>query len=199
MRTAVYRQFCLDAGRMGIAINGERDEDMPERCLYTLMVNMFRDERKGLWFVYWCTQTALASVYHAKASELNQDTCRTRRRQNSTTAGTPADDGECFTYHLLDDGRQQVSIHVSDADAEEAELSLHKPFRVGVFDEGHSLETVCYYQLHVKVTTRALGSSEVTWLRHGCDTVATRISYQNKTKQNQTNQNPRESGCQTYI
>jgi hypothetical protein len=164
MRKATYHQFCLDAGRMDIAINGEGVADMPEQCLYTWMINMFRDERKGLWFVYWCTQTALASVYHAKASELNHDTSRTEcQLRNGDTRTTTA-------YHLLDDGRQKVCLRVSDTDAEEAELSLSKPFRVAVFVDGHSLETVCYYQLQVKATTRALGRFEVTWLlRRGDD------------------------------
>ena len=91
-----YAQFCLDVPRIKLVVDGQRDATLPPPCIYTWLVNLFPDERTGLWFAYWCTQTALADLYIAKLRRIHAVVRR------------PAH------YHLLDDGQQTVEVRTTD-------------------------------------------------------------------------------------
>lgn len=171
-RLSTYQQFCLDVKRLELVVDDERDDEACEAALYTWVVNLFTDANVGLWFAYWCTQTALADIYCKKLHTLN-------RR------------GAVRFFHLLDDGRQSVCLHtaretieldgVRPDEADEwtiasvqhvgAVLHLTKPFRVA--HQTHDPEThedcfrvVRRYMLHVWVygTRDRLGEYTVRWV-----------------------------------
>ena len=151
-RQKVYEQFCLDANRMKLVINGEEDAHLPVQCAYTWLVNLFTNEAIGLWFAYWCTQTSLAPIYQTKVLHLNH-------RCSSQPHG--------FTYHLVDDGRQHVYICLSDISNEHADLFLYKPFRVCYYSERESnMRTLFYYHMQVHVSTHRLGRHSVKWIKY---------------------------------
>jgi hypothetical protein len=165
-RKETYKQFCLDAKRMVLVINGKEDTtDIPVKCIYTWLVNLFADEQVGLWFAYWCTQTALATIYQNKVLDINH--CRSF---GNNEPHTNTDTG--FIYHLIDDGRQRVYICVSDdTDTDEyhtnhAELYIYKPFRVCYYTEQKNcMQTLFYYHLRVHISTHNLGHHDVKWMR----------------------------------
>ena len=103
----IIEQFRLDAPRIHLFIDGERETpDTPEYALAQLM-NRGTSLSAGTRLVYWCTQTALAPFYLDKLRELNP---------RFDTDGTVED-------HLVDDGPQCVRVH-------DEFLSIDKPFRV---------------------------------------------------------------------
>ena len=147
-RSATYRQFCVDAKRLDIIIDGESDTDVSENALYAWVINLCSDEQIGLWFAYWCTQTALADIYHRQLLFLNRD-----------YSNTPVDG---FNYHLLDNGRQRVEI-----DMHRSVLHITKPFRVcRIVSEAYTFEELDRYILHVWVygTPKLLGTYRVRWV-----------------------------------
>ena len=182
-RQSTYHQFCLDIKRQTLMVNGQPDDEhtlASESTLYAWMVNLFSDETVGLWFAYWCTQTALASVYQEMMMHLNGLDAK-----GSTTTTTPTEPIVMNPYmHLLDDGRQQIDIQTGgesmddtlddteSADTAFAEtaldvsndwtltslvrcepmLHLTKPFRVfRPNGDGDGGDVVCRYMLHVWV------------------------------------------------
>ena len=139
-RRATYNQFCLDVKRMQFEVDGEFDSVASENALYTWIVNMFADEAIGLWFVYWCTQTALAPVYYNQFMLLNtrhyhppeQSTGTTNENENKNenknkneNENDPSEpisqcvfrsvemDADDFTCHLIDGGRQTAELYTS--------------------------------------------------------------------------------------
>jgi hypothetical protein len=118
-RQATYEQFCLDVGRLHLEIDGEIEGCQAAEesaVMYTHLLNLFTEESVGLWFAYWCTQTALAGIYQDQLLRLNRhEGCN--RSQTSMTNCPP-----CFTngivYHLLDDGRQEVRLHTRFGDVD---------------------------------------------------------------------------------
>ena len=120
-RQATYEQFCLDVPRLHLEIDGEVEgcaSDDSEcglsnaSVLYTHLLNLFDEESVGLWFAYWCTQTALATAYHEQLVRLNSHS------RNKIQALSPsANDSHDIVYHLLDDGRQRIHLHSQFVDA----------------------------------------------------------------------------------
>ncbi len=194
-RQSTYHQFCLDIKRQTLMVNGQLDDEhtlASESTLYAWMVNLFSDETVGLWFAYWCTQTALASVYQEMMMHLNGLDAKGK----PTTFNEPIVTNPYI--HLLDDGRQQIDIQTGDEsmddtldDTESADvafaetaldvsndwtltslvrrepmLHLTKPFRVFRPNrDGDGGDVVCRYMLHVWVYGCAarLGSYRVVW------------------------------------
>ena len=153
LREEVYKQFCMDAKRMMLVIDGKYDECAPVQCIYTWLINLFKNEKIGLWFAYWCTQTSLASIYQTKLLDLNHSMIS----RNSDDA---------FMYHLVDDGRQHVYVCLSDISSKHAELYLYKPFRVCYFQQSTSaMKTLFYYCLRVHISTYTLGLYDVQWIQ----------------------------------
>lgn len=153
---ATYAQFCLDVPRIKLVVDGCRDGTLSPPCVYAWLVNLFPDERTGLWFAYWCTQTALADLYIAKLRRIH------------ALVRCPAH------YHLLDDGQQTVEVR-TQADATCAEvagtLRLFKPFRLCRLDDEGTPHAVRRYHLHVTLfadgrprsTTAHVGAFVVDW------------------------------------
>lgn len=151
-----YAQFCLDLPRIKLVVDGERDATLPPPCVYAWLVNLFPDERTGLWFAHWCTQTALADVYIAKLQRIHAVVRR------------PAH------YHLLDDGQQTVEVR-TQPDAVHADvagtLRLFKPFRLCRLDDEGTPHAVRRYHLHVTLfadgqrrrTNAHVGAFVVDW------------------------------------
>lgn len=165
-REETYKQFCLDAKRMVLVINGKEDTNyIPVKCIYTWLVNLFVDEKVGLWFAYWCTQTALASIYQTKVLNINHRlSLGNNDPQKSKNTG--------FVYHLIDDGRQHVYICVSDDSdydkhhTNHAEMYIYKPFRVCYYTEQKNcMQTLFYYHLRVHISTHNLGQHDVKWMQ----------------------------------
>ena len=156
-RKEIYNQFCLDACRMHIILNGNTNEfEMKVKCFYTWLVNLFTEPCVGLWFAYWCTQTALASIYHEKVMDLNA---------YSVTDTLTTLDNVSFHYHLVDNGKQWVYINFTEVEKNEhADLHVYKPFRVCYY-KNDRMHNLCFYHLHVKVSTQCLGHYEVQWTR----------------------------------
>ena len=152
-----YAQFCLDVPRIKLVVDGHRDATLPPACVYAWLVNLFPDERTGLWFAYWCTQTALADLYIAKLRRIHAVVRR------------PAH------YHLLDDGQQTVEVRTQPDDAARADvagtLRLFKPFRLCRLDDEGTPHTVRRYHLHVTLfadgrrarTNTHVGAFVVDW------------------------------------
>lgn len=164
-REETYKQFCLDAKRMMLVINGKEDTHLPVKCIYAWLVNLFADEKVGLWFAYWCTQTALASIYQTKVLDINHRlSLGNNDHKKSTTTG--------FVYHLIDDGRQCVYICLSgetDDDAHHtnhSEMYIYKPFRVCYYsDHLNCMHTLFYYHLQVHISTHNIGHHDVKWMK----------------------------------
>ena len=125
---------------------------MPVQCIYTWLINLFKNEKIGLWFAYWCTQTSLASIYQTKLLDLNRTLM-------------PRDKDDAFMYHLVDNGRQYVYICLSEIGSEHAELFLYKPFRVCYLNSSSTMKTVFYYHMRIHISTRTLGLYDVRWIR----------------------------------
>lgn len=151
-----YAQFCLDVPRIKLVVDGQRDATLPPPCVYTWLVNLFPDERTGLWFAYWCTQTALADLYIAKLRHIHAVVRR------------PAH------YHLLDDGQQTVEVRTqpdTGRDDVAGTLRLFKPFRLCRLDDEGTPHTVRRYHLHVTLfadgqrrrSTAHVGAFVVDW------------------------------------
>ena len=149
-----YAQFCLDVPRIKLVVDGQRDATLPPPCIYTWLVNLFPDERTGLWFAYWCTQTALADLYIAKLRRIHAVVRR------------PAH------YHLLDDGQQTVEVRTQpDTACVAGTLRLFKPFRLCRLDDEGTPHTVRRYHLHVTLfadgqrrhSTAHVGAFVVDW------------------------------------
>lgn len=156
MREDVYQQFCLDAKRINVFIDGKYDQHVSENCLYTWIINLFENEKKGLWFAFWCTQTSLANIYQRKVKTLNNIPLHLSFSENTNNPS--------IDRHLVDDGRQRVYIKLSYIQREEAELCLLKPFRVCYLNNEH-LRTLYYLHLHIFVDTHSLGKYNVKWIR----------------------------------
>lgn len=151
-----YAQFCLDLPRIKLVIDGHRDAALAPECVYAWLVNLFSDERTGLWFAYWCTQTALADLYIAKLQSIHSVVRRP------------------IHYHLLDDGRQTVEVR-TQPDAVRVDvagtLRLFKPFRLCRLDDEGTPHTVRRYHLHVTLfadgqrtrTAAHVGAFVVDW------------------------------------
>ena len=151
LRQQTYRQFCLDANRITLRIDGIYDPDASPSTLYTWVVNRFEDARIGLWFAYWCTQTALAPLY-----------CRKLARLNCGRMVTAA--GAHNVFHLLDNGRQTIDI-IGACDRTSV-LHLTKPFRVvRQTPYAHEHEALYDYVLHVWVRALPLGTYTVRWVK----------------------------------
>ena len=149
LRQQTYHQFCLDANRLTLRIDGTYDPDASPITLYTWVVNRYVDERVGLWFAYWCTQTALAPLYCRKLVQLN------RGRVTASAYNV---------FHLLDNGRQTIDI--TGTHDRDGELHLTKPFRVvRQTPYAHEHEPVCDYVLHVWVRVQPLGLYKVRWVK----------------------------------
>lgn len=160
-REAVYDQFCLDAKRMLLVIDGQDDHNIPAQCIYTRLINLFTNEKIGLWLAYWCTQTALASIYRTKLMDINHNFSVER-----DTSGA-VETSDSFTYHLVDDGRQHVHICLSDMSNDHAEMYIYKPFRVCYYSERQScMCTLLYYHLRIHITTHCLGRYDVQWTQY---------------------------------
>lgn len=129
---ATYAQFCVDVPRLKLVIDGTHDAALSPMCVYTWLINLFDDERTGLQFAYWCTQTALADIYIRKLRSIHALTAHCGGR------------GGGLRYHLLDDGRQTVEVHST-----QGTLRLFKPFRLCQLDTEGTPETVRLYHLHV--------------------------------------------------
>ena len=108
---------------MSVFIDGQYDHSISEKCLYAWLVNRFKNEKKGLWFAYWCTQTALADIYQEKVKSLNQhnlhsvlslSTTPVQSKSHSKLHSKSYSTCEPVDYHLLDDGRQRIYIKLSD-------------------------------------------------------------------------------------
>ena len=151
-----YAQFCVDVPRIKLVVDGQRDATLPPPCVYTWLVNLFPDERTGLWFAYWCTQTALADLYIAKLRRIHAVVRR------------PAH------YHLLDDGQQTVEVRTQPdtaCDDVAGTLRLFKPFRLCRLDDEGTPHTVRRYHLHVTLfadgqrrrSTAHVGAFVVDW------------------------------------
>lgn len=186
-RTQIYHQFCLDAKRISMYLEGKYDHSITEQCLYTWLINLFVDEQKGLWFVYWCTQTALGDIYKQKLCELNCDTINTHHHRynknntnvvnnnhlvwtSSTRPHTTTTPCTSILFHLVDDGRQIVYIKRSSDQYEEATLYVLKPFRVCCMSHNDHLCTLYYIHLRVTIDTSALGSYDVVWIPYASAT-----------------------------
>lgn len=162
IRNEIYRQFCLDAKRISISIDGIYDPALSEKCLYTWMLNVFENEKKGLWLAYWCTQTSLADSYRQKVHSLNG--CTGIDSESSTAVA--------FSYHLVDDGRQRVHINLyddthCDTHCDTADLCLYKPFRVCYLHPDQDVPITLYYlHLQILLDTKSLGKYEVNWLSY---------------------------------
>ena len=153
---ATYAQFCLDVPRIKLVVDGCRDGTLPPPCVYAWLVNLFPDERTGLWFAYWCTQTALADLYIAKLRRIH------------AVVRHPAH------YHLLDDGQQTVEVRTQSDTARvdvAGTLRLFKPFRLCRLDDEGTPHAVRRYHLHVTLfadgqprrTTAHVGAFVVDW------------------------------------
>ena len=159
-RKEIYQQFCLDACRMHIILNGKTNEfNMEVKCFYTWLVNLFTEPCIGLWFAYWCTQTALASIYNKKVIDLNA----------RLSLDLPIfKDNSFMDYHLVDNGRQWVYINFTDIAHEHADLHIYKPFRVCYY-KNNNMQNLCFYHLHVTVSTQCLGEYTIQWIRFASD------------------------------
>lgn len=163
-RKEVYEQFCLDAKRMMLVIDGKEDTHLPVQCAYTWLVNLFTNEAIGLWFAYWCTQTSLASIYQTKVLDIN----------HRLSLGNINRQPHGFIYHLVDDGRQHVFICLSNISNEHADMFIYKPFRVCYYSEREcSMRTLFYYHLQVHVSTHRLGHHSVKWIQYKTKTPLT--------------------------
>ena len=144
-----YSQFCIDISRIKFIVNGIQDEAISPVCKYALLINLFGDTRVGLWFAYWCTQTALADIYIKKLHALHRE---------STTLSD-------VCYHLLDDGRQTLDIvsNYTNHTHETGTLRLFKPFRLCRLDPDGTPQTIQYYHLHIIAFGDPLGMILVEW------------------------------------
>ena len=153
IRREVYEQFCLDAHRVMLTIDGNQDSPVvPVQCIYAWLVNLFAEETMGLWFAYWCTQTALATIYQDKVLSIN---------------GNLTHNPNGLAYHLVDDGRQEVHIRFSSRSKEHGDMFIYKPFRVCSFSrQACGMVTLCYYHLQIHISTHRLGQHDVRWVQH---------------------------------
>lgn len=151
-----YAQFCLDVPRIKLVVDGHRDATLSPPCVYAWLVNLFPDERTGLWFAYWCTQTALADLYIAKLRRIHAVVRRPTH------------------YHLLDDGQQTVEVRTQPDNAHfdvAGTLRLFKPFRLCRLNDEGTPHTVRRYHLHVTLfadgqrrrSTAHVGAFVVDW------------------------------------
>ena len=156
---ATYEQFCLDAKRMLLVVDDKKeDSDIPVQCIYAWIINLFANEKIGFWFAYWCTQTALASIYETKVLDINH------RFNITKTTATPSNG---FVYHLIDDGRQHVYICLSHLSNDHADMYIYKPFRVCYYsDYQQAMCTLFYYHLRVHISTHHLGQYHVKWIQY---------------------------------
>ena len=116
-RRATYAQFCLDVGRLHLDIDGDTVSRVDANAVYTHLLNLFVDESVGLWFAYWCTQTALASAYYQQLKRLNHMQSPSGDQASPcTTDAAPFRANADVVYHLLDDGRQTIHIHTHSCD-----------------------------------------------------------------------------------
>ena len=165
IRKEIYQQFCLDAKRMSVFIDGQYDHSISEKCLYTWLVNRFKNEKKGLWFAYWCTQTALADIYQEKVKLLNQNHLHSLLSLSTTPVHSKSySTCEPVDYHLLDDGRQRIYIKLSDIQKDNAIMHVFKPFRV-CYMYHERLRTLYYIHLSIYVDTYTLGTYKTEWIR----------------------------------
>lgn len=125
----LYNQFIIDAPRIRIFFEEQRESSSPE-CIFALILNNY-DFSTGLRFLFWCTQTALAPIYKMKLEEINPNFNQFDKEPD-------------IKYHLIDDGMQH--IHISDET-----LILTKPFSICRIDEEGDTIMIQKLQLHITV------------------------------------------------
>lgn len=136
----IYTQFCLDVPRIKLVIDDIHDIQITPTCLYTMFVNLFSNERTGIWFAHWCTQTALADVYIQKLKHIHTSMKR-----------------ESKQYHLLDAGRQIVHVYSQprknkyDVFYEEGRMKIVKPFSLCVLDDEGAPQPLKHFHLYIDV------------------------------------------------
>ena len=119
----IYAQFMVDAPRIRIYIDDEL-ETSPPACIFSILLNRYRNVSTSLLATFWCTQTALASIYTTKMHELNPHLHR-----------------GLIIYHLLDGGAQKIRFQPNGT------IIITKPFKIC----NQTMQTLVVIRLRVHV------------------------------------------------
>ena len=143
----IYAQFMVDAPRIRIYIDDEL-ETSPPACIFSILLNRYRNVSTSLLATFWCTQTALASIYTTKMHELNPHLHR-----------------GLLIYHLLDGGAQNIRVQPNDT------IIITKPFKIC----NQTMQTMAVIRLRVHVWP-ITASYTVQWkaLNGGCSSYDTK-------------------------
>jgi hypothetical protein len=137
----IYKQFLIDGPRTRIYIDGHLENVSPQ-CLFSMLINRYDKISTGIRFVFWCTQTALASIYKRKLIEIN-----------------PGFHHGNVMFHILDNGSETIHI-------EKYKMRITKPFTVceiNPWGEGNAQKVVLQkLELHITVSAKSV-SYTVQW------------------------------------
>lgn len=124
--TTIIHQFYTDAPRISFYFNATEFTKNVAFLHQRIVQFCSKHKMKTDTVLFWCTQTALASIFVKKHAQISE---------------------ECSYHHLFDDGRQRITF-----DDHKGEIHIVKPFRVDE-EDNHTFHfhTLKRFSLHVVV------------------------------------------------